>query len=92
MKLKSIQGWLNLMPYCPLPSLELGFQLSALEICICQLQENKLAKLIHRLQALSSCTSLGQGERTNEEEENIRLKEAGNKRCLRNKPKYVQKC
>ena len=25
-------------------------------------------------------------------EENIRLKEGGNKRCLRNQPKYVQKC
>ena len=27
-----------------------------------------------------------------EEEETIRLKEGGNKRCLRNQPKYIQEC
>ena len=55
----SIQGWLNLMPHCPPPPpLKLWFQLSALESCVVKYNK-KLVKLIHRVEALSSCISLG---------------------------------
>ncbi len=39
-----------------------------------------------RLYLAASCWA-----KMNEEEENIRLKEGGNQRCLHNQPKYVQK-
>ena len=64
MKSTSIQGWLNLMLDCPPPPpspLELWLQLSALESGMAKCNK-KMAKFIHRAEALSSCISLDQDE------------------------------
>ena len=81
----SIQGWLNLMPHCP-PSSELWFQLSALESCISKCSKNWPSSFIEQRLYLAASRWARMMK-----EENIRLEEAGKKRCLHNQRKYVQK-
>ena len=75
------------MPHCLPPPLELGFRLSALEsyVAKCSKINWSNSSIDHRLYL-----ALSRWAKANEGEENIRLEEGGNKRCLHNQPKYVQ--
>ena len=58
----NVQGWLNLMPHCPPPLLELWLERSALESGMVKLNKQKEAEFIHRASALSSRISLSWDE------------------------------
>ena len=74
------RAWLNLTSHCPPPPLELWSQASALESCIAKC--NKInwpsSTTGHKL-----CRAVSHW---------ARMRKQGNKKCLRNQPKYVQNC
>ena len=74
------QDWLTLMPHCP-PLLELWFQLSALKGCVAKMQQNWPSSSIELRLYLAAFRWTRMRK-----EENIRLKQGGNKRYLRNQP------
>ena len=82
----SIQGCLNLLPHCP-SLLELWLQLSALENCMAKLKgrggKRRGSSIEERLYLAASRWARAR------KEENTRLDEAGNRRCLCDQRKYV---
>ena len=88
MKSTSIQGWLNLMPYCPPWPLELWFQPSFTRKLHCQMQQNwPSSSMEQRLYLAPSCWAKAGEE---EEEENIRLKKEGSRQKMSLQPAKVR--